>query len=356
MLIEEQKAKEFLFKEAEEKKEYRTKIAIHEVLFSEREKIEKGLEEDENSEDLLEKEAMASMGGSNLKNSGANTRQNNQHRPSHYKEHVSRMGTGGAVSKTDYVEKAEIFKMSEINRATRSMLEYAIGDRLPSHKDRNGYTLDLDSLDASVDALTKKRFADNNIDSRNPEHQESSMRYLRHYAAMLGRMAGWWNKNYPQFPTKVAPEVVKAAPDNLTEFELRLILQHMVPLGAAEEIEGQITPDPNQPNLSQVPVESPVSPVPTQTMQEPIPRQRPKPMSDPMAVPINDPSARYIQKRDTKKRRLVRQQAGLGTIEERLQKSANKLDNCGEFIVADKIDLLLQKIHEGKDVRQTSPV
>ncbi|GAG40187.1 unnamed protein product, partial [marine sediment metagenome] len=111
-------------------------------------------------------------------------------------------------------------------------------------------------------------------------------------------------------------------------------------------------PDPTPDEIEQVQLQQAPGQVPSVLPQEE--QQMPKPMSDPMAVPLNEPS-RYIQKRDTKKRRLLRQQAGLGTIEERLQKSANKLDECGEFTVADKIDLLLQKIGE-KDVRKTSPV
>ncbi|KKL58456.1 hypothetical protein LCGC14_2225160, partial [marine sediment metagenome] len=121
---------------------------------------------------------------------------------------------------------------------------------------------------------------------------------------------------------------------------------------SAEEVEEQVLPQ-NQTDPNQGQTQTGFDP-PSQEQQTPKPRS--KPMSDPMVSPINDPSNRYIQKRDTKKRRLVRQQAGLGTIEERLQKSANKLDECGEFTVADKIDLLLQKIYEGKSVRQTSPV
>ncbi len=117
------------------------------------------------------------------------------------------------------------------------------------------------------------------------------------------------------------------------------------PTPSATEIEEQV--------LSPTPVDAPnyESVQPAQPK-----REMPKPMSDPMTVPLNDPSSRYIQKRDTKKRKLLRQNAGLGSIEERLQKAANKLDECSEFTVADKIDLLLQKIHEGKDVRETSRV
>ncbi|KKM85091.1 hypothetical protein LCGC14_1292590, partial [marine sediment metagenome] len=51
--------------------------------------------------------------------------QNNQYSPSHYKEHAARIGRGESIDKTDYVDQTQTFKMSEINTATRSMLEYA---------------------------------------------------------------------------------------------------------------------------------------------------------------------------------------------------------------------------------------
>ena len=134
------------------------------------------------------------------------------------------------------------------------------------------------------------------------------------------------------------------------------------PEPATPGAEWSMGPEAFEPTPSATEVEEQVLPPAPTPAQTPVP-QRPqqempkaKPMTDPMNLPISDPSARYIQKKDTKGRRLLRQNAGLGSIEERLQKAANKLDECSEFTVADKIDLLLQKMHEGKDVRETSQV
>ena len=367
MLIEEQKAKEFLFEEAEEKKEHRTKIAIHEVLLSE---MEESLEEYErNEQDLLEKEAMATGGFSNLKNSAANTswrfteldvesaktevsrkagpyfgnlqqnptsangdlspspmkllfhyertirplqdpeakeksnnamnvlsgligneflqfeeevqnrqiplapffmiskfstpngdvdegnlrdfiwqEQKKRHHPSHYKDHVERIGNGERVKTTDNDQQLKTFKMSEINTATRNMLEYAIGDRISP---KNSYTLNMDSMGKTAMDLLNKRLADNKIDSRNPEHAEETDRYLNHYVMMVGRIALWWNKKIGRdeknpnknrhtymlevpMPEGIEDDAVEV-PARLTGFELRLLLQHMVPLGSDYE-------------------------------------------------------------------------------------------------------------------------
>ncbi len=54
----------------------------------------------------------------------------------------------------------------------------------------------------------------------------------------------------------------------------------------------------------------------------------------------------YLSKRKNKDKRLIKNR--VGSIEERLQKAANKLDLCGEVKIADKIDLLLKKLEEDK--------
>jgi len=109
------------------------------------------------------------------------------------------------------------------------------------------------------------------------------------------------------------------------------------------------TPEaPAVPDTSNVPVTFTTNDNET---QDPINVQSPKPMPI-----LHDPASKAIQKKDTKKRRLLRQNAGLGSIEERLQKAANKLDECHEFKVADKIDLLLTKIHKEPNVRKTSNI
>ena len=157
--------------------------------------------------------------------------QNNQYSPSHYKEHAARIGRGESIDKTDYVDQTQTFKMSEINTATRSMLEYAVNDRVSP---KNGYTLRIETLNQTVDNLLKKRLADNKIDSRNPDHRKNFKRYLRHYVMMMGRIGMWWNEQYPQLPVRMpegAERVIPTAPGRLTGFELRLLLQHMTPLG-----------------------------------------------------------------------------------------------------------------------------
>ena len=90
--------------------------------------------------------------------------------------------------------------------------------------------------------------------------------------------------------------------------------------------------------------------------QNPVPGMRPEtattPEEDrPMVKSMPDNSLQYLQKRRNDKRRLFRERpASLGSIEERLLKAANKLDIRGEMKVADKIDLLLQRLREVKNV------
>lgn len=69
-------------------------------------------------------------------------------------------------------------------------------------------------------------------------------------------------------------------------------------------------------------------------------------------------SISFLQKRKNDKRRLFRERtrilppevtSTLGSIEERLLKAANRLDEHGEVQVADKIDTLLQKLCEVKN-------
>ncbi|MHA2279881.1 MAG: hypothetical protein ACXAC5_03265 [Promethearchaeota archaeon] len=65
----------------------------------------------------------------------------------------------------------------------------------------------------------------------------------------------------------------------------------------------------------------------------------------------------YLQKRRNDKRRLFRERPqNLGSIEDRLLKAANRLDEHGENTVANKIDLLLQKLCEVKYVREKSRI
>ena len=111
----------------------------------------------------------------------------------------------------------------------------------------------------------------------------------------------------------------------------------------AAEVENQVLPP--APDIDTVTATPPPS-LETQSLSPSPKRPKPKSMTDPMNTPVHDPNARYIQKKKNNGRRLLRQNAGLGSIEERLQKAANKLDEFMEFKVADKIDLLLQKMHE----------
>ena len=60
---------------------------------------------------------------------------------------------------------------------------------------------------------------------------------------------------------------------------------------------------------------------------------------------------KYLQKRRNNKKRLYKERPkSLGSVEERLLKAANKLDSSGETKVADKIDLLLEKLRETTNV------
>ena len=66
----------------------------------------------------------------------------------------------------------------------------------------------------------------------------------------------------------------------------------------------------------------------------------------------------FLQKRKNKGRRLFRERpvTQLGSVEERLQKAANRLDEHGESNVSDKIDILLQKLCEVKNARKKSNI
>jgi len=147
----------------------------------------------------------------------------------------------------------------------------------------------------------------------------------------------------------------EAGETDLIDTTQEAIAQPAQPTAPETEWSMPFQPSPNPTEVEEpfVLEQAPVPQAPT-TPQQQMPKS--KPMSDPATVPIHDPSSRYIQKKDTKGRRLLRHNAGLGSIEERLQKAANKLDECSEFDVADKIDLLLQKINEGKDVREASHI
>ena len=77
-------------------------------------------------------------------------------------------------------------------------------------------------------------------------------------------------------------------------------------------------------------------------MQPKVPTEEKNIVKEMPSIPLD-----YLQKRKNKDRRLIR---SVGSIEERLQKAANKLDECGEMRIANKIDRLLAKIHENKNV------
>ncbi len=70
------------------------------------------------------------------------------------------------------------------------------------------------------------------------------------------------------------------------------------------------------------------------------------------SVVKSPPGLDFVQKRKNNDRRLFRDR--LGSIEERLQKAANKLDKCGETTIASKIDKLLHKLQENNNVRKKS--
>jgi len=95
--------------------------------------------------------------------------------------------------------------------------------------------------------------------------------------------------------------------------------------------------------------------LPTITPTTPPEEQKIKPMPQ---EPLS-----FLQKRKNDKRRLFRERtrilppevtSTLGSIEERLLKAANRLDEHGEVQVANKIDILLQKLCEVDHVRKTS--
>lgn len=227
------------------------------------------------------------------------------------------------------------------SEAESALLKSVIADRI-----KNGYipkweqpqeSDKIPSLQSTVAIMIKKRWKENGIDCRNPAHQNRAYIHGCHYQKMADNIQKWW-KNHSSV--------------DLTAFELKLLLKHMYHKTPLDKVSVKNVNTPMLPS-EKIPVLSSPTSVPvsnTKTKQAP----KSKPMSDPMAVPLSDPSFRYIRKKDTKKRRLLRQQAGLGSIEERLQKAANKLDECSEFTIADKIDLLLQKIQEGKNVREAS--
>lgn len=72
-----------------------------------------------------------------------------------------------------------------------------------------------------------------------------------------------------------------------------------------------------------------------------------EPKQEAMPEPVD-----FVPKKTNQKRRLIRAKPTprLGTVEERLQKAANKLDEIGEQMIANKIDKLLRKISERKNV------
>ena len=121
----------------------------------------------------------------------------------------------------------------------------------------------------------------------------------------------------------------------------------VVPLspGATSEDNWQWTanPSPEEVENGVVPNMTPTTPPEKKTMRQP--------MED------NSPMD-YLQKRRNKGRRLFRDRpvTQLGSVEERLQKAANRLDEHGECDVSNKIDLLLQKLCEVKNARKKSNI
>lgn len=74
--------------------------------------------------------------------------------------------------------------------------------------------------------------------------------------------------------------------------------------------------------------------------------QTPQTVTPEQPKTMDEPPISYLSKHKNQKRRLIRDRSipSLGSIEERLQKAANKLDQHGETGLADKIDRVLQKL------------
>lgn len=104
--------------------------------------------------------------------------------------------------------------------------------------------------------------------------------------------------------------------------------------------EPDVVDDPNQPQTPQTPAPGAAPGIVPSTAIDPN-----VPENNPMPKPM--PDINFVGKKRNQDRRLLRANARkLGSIEERLERAANKLDIIGEQIMADKIDLLLHKIHE----------
>jgi hypothetical protein len=134
--------------------------------------------------------------------------------------------------------------------------------------------------------------------------------------------------------------------DDRREYHRRQIINAFLLSESALADKEEIHPQQNEPWSREWKSPEPI--VPELSTPEPeIPvMKKPKPTDAP---PID-----YVQK-NKNKRRLIRQPFKrtlpyLGSTEERLQKIANKLDQHGELRIADKIDLLLQKIKEEENV------
>ena len=124
-------------------------------------------------------------------------------------------------------------------------------------------------------------------------------------------------------------------------------------LALGDEPESAPAPERTQPSWSQ---SYPQQPPAVETLPEPAADIVPEEPAEPQ-VPANQPqsqnvskpmpSVNFVGKTKNKDRRLLRSSSfTLGSVQDRLIRSANRLDEVGEAIMADKIDILLGKLQE----------